>query len=320
MSDFIIENGILKEYSGAGGEVVVPDGVTAIGESAFWNSYITAVKLPVGLKKIGEGAFRSCSKLKRIEIPKTVTSIATDAFSGSGIEQIVLPPKLTRISNNAFAGSNLEEITVPEAVKIIGRQAFYGCRQLKKVILPANLKKIDVGVFKDCINLTEINIPSGVSVESGAFDRCIKLMDNDGFIVIDGALYNCPGLYKSHKVKLPDGIKVIKGFSIDIRRDVDGVIWALTREELQRAREGKVGSVIEIPASVELYESGAFMGDIEEIISHSTAGFKSFVFSGCTKLKKLTVPEGTDISENVFGYREKDVASFKKLIICHSEE
>ena len=34
-SDFIIENGVLKKYVGPGGDVTVPEGVTAIKDDAF---------------------------------------------------------------------------------------------------------------------------------------------------------------------------------------------------------------------------------------------------------------------------------------------
>ena len=34
--EFVIENGTLKKYVGPGGDVVIPDGVTEIGEKAFW--------------------------------------------------------------------------------------------------------------------------------------------------------------------------------------------------------------------------------------------------------------------------------------------
>ena len=37
MSDFRIENGVLMEYTGPGGHVVIPDSVTSIGDSAFKN-------------------------------------------------------------------------------------------------------------------------------------------------------------------------------------------------------------------------------------------------------------------------------------------
>lgn len=33
---FVIEDGVLEEYTGPGGEVVIPQGVTRIGEWAFF--------------------------------------------------------------------------------------------------------------------------------------------------------------------------------------------------------------------------------------------------------------------------------------------
>ena len=35
--DFVIQNGVLTEYYGDGGNVVIPNGVTAIGSKAFYN-------------------------------------------------------------------------------------------------------------------------------------------------------------------------------------------------------------------------------------------------------------------------------------------
>lgn len=213
-----------------------------------------------------------------------------------------------------YTGSE-EEVTVPKKVKIIDWHAFEGCSNLKKVVLPEKLNEIGRSAFWGCTALKEINIPPNVRLSNGAFDGCTSLMDDDGFIVIDGVFYNSPGLYESHVVKLPDGIKVIRTSSIDIRRKFDEVLWAKDRADLDRKRDEKVGAVIEIPASVERYGSGAFLGDIEEIISHSTAPFDSCTMSGCTKLKRITVPEGTEISEKIFGYSEADVRMFKKLTI-----
>ncbi len=33
--DFVIENGVLKKYTGTSADVIIPDGVTEIGDSAF---------------------------------------------------------------------------------------------------------------------------------------------------------------------------------------------------------------------------------------------------------------------------------------------
>ena len=53
-SDFIIENSVLRKYVGPGGEVVIPEGITQIGDYAFCeNSKISKIVLPEGLIKIG---------------------------------------------------------------------------------------------------------------------------------------------------------------------------------------------------------------------------------------------------------------------------
>ena len=60
-SDFIIENGVLKKYVGPGGDVVVPEGVTNIGDQAFYDcSSLTSITLPDGLTSIGDCAFYDC--------------------------------------------------------------------------------------------------------------------------------------------------------------------------------------------------------------------------------------------------------------------
>ena len=56
--DFEIENGVLKKYTGNGGNVVIPDGVTTIGNEAFsWRSSLTSITIPSGVTIIGDNAF-----------------------------------------------------------------------------------------------------------------------------------------------------------------------------------------------------------------------------------------------------------------------
>ena len=64
MGEFIVKNGILKTYEGAGGDVVIPEGVTSIGSEAFRGcSGLTSVTIPKSVTSIGKRAFYSCPKL-----------------------------------------------------------------------------------------------------------------------------------------------------------------------------------------------------------------------------------------------------------------
>jgi len=55
MGDFQIEGKVLKKYNGAGGDVVIPDGVKEIGTSAFYDfTRLTPTIIPGNGKKSTE--------------------------------------------------------------------------------------------------------------------------------------------------------------------------------------------------------------------------------------------------------------------------
>ena len=54
-SDFIIENGVVTKYIGPGGPVVIPAGITSIGNGAFYGCYsLKSLTLFKNLTSIGE--------------------------------------------------------------------------------------------------------------------------------------------------------------------------------------------------------------------------------------------------------------------------
>ena len=291
MSDFVIENGVLEKYTGAGENPVVPGEVTDIGDSAFRSCKIKSVKLPEKLKSIGDKAFAWCHSLGEVEIPDGVSAIGKGAFRNSGLETVKLPKKLKTLKEELFTGAELNSIDIPEGVTKIEREAFRSCGKLSRVHLPENLKSIGAWAFESDVRLTEINVSPRTAVEGSAFDFCAGLADKDGFIVINGELFKSPAMYRSYKVVLPDTVRVIKSFSVDMRRNLDGVMWCRDRNEYYAALDKKVGSIIEIPASVERIEWCAFLGDIKKIICHGDIPCGPMAFNYDCKVKELTVLE-----------------------------
>ena len=84
MSDFQIEYGMLVKYTGKGGDVVIPSGVTNIGYNAFYGcTSLTSVIITNGVTSIKNEAFRDCKCLSSIVLPDNVTEIGKNAFGDS---------------------------------------------------------------------------------------------------------------------------------------------------------------------------------------------------------------------------------------------
>ena len=85
--------------------VVVPEGVSVIGNGAFWGKHMMkSVSLPSTLTVIDSGAFQVCMGLTEITIPEGVTYIGSYAFNScDGLTTVNLPSTIKTIEQSAFA-------------------------------------------------------------------------------------------------------------------------------------------------------------------------------------------------------------------------
>ncbi len=127
-------------------DLVIPDGVTSIKESAFrYCEGITSVTIPNSVESIGDLAFYSLSKLTCVTIGEGVKNIGYAAFDGcKSLTSVTIPDSVTSIGNYAFSGcKSLTSVTIPESATSIGMQAFGGCTSLEEIYFNA----IAVGDF-----------------------------------------------------------------------------------------------------------------------------------------------------------------------------
>lgn len=110
--------------------LIIPDGVTSIGNSAFSGcSNIIRVVIPDSVTSIGDSAFDYCDELTFVTIGNGVTSIGRMAFSNCrDLTSIVIPDSVTSIGGTAFGRSSLSSIIIPNSVTSIGGYVFSGCR------------------------------------------------------------------------------------------------------------------------------------------------------------------------------------------------
>lgn len=178
-----IADAFINTYKGIN-SITLPSTLRILGSGCLANAVFSSIELPDALEKIGDGALSNCSKLRRITIPKNVTSIGGEAFSESALVRVYynaidaenvndgwssspFPESITRViigegvkalPDNLFNGSkNLTRVQMPSTVERIGDYAFANCGSLESIDLPSSLKHLGRGAFVND-NLSEVSV------------------------------------------------------------------------------------------------------------------------------------------------------------------
>ena len=76
---------------GAEGEIVIPDGVTSVGNLSGLKN-VTKVVIPEGVKELPWGCFQNCESLEEVVLPEGLTTFNCATFNGcKNLHKVVLP-------------------------------------------------------------------------------------------------------------------------------------------------------------------------------------------------------------------------------------
>ena len=172
--------------------VILPDGLTSIGNSAFsWCSKLTTITLPEGLTTIGDQAFYGCESLIKLTISKSVTTIGQYAFLAcSNLTEFQVHAENDYFSSEDGVLFNKDKTTlikyptnksdisysIPEGVTVIGEYAISYSVYPKEITFPESLISIDAHGLMNCDGLTELVFHEGLTtIGYSAFADCDSL-------------------------------------------------------------------------------------------------------------------------------------------------
>ena len=316
---FDIRNGVLvkyKDWFGDNENVVIPNGVTIIGEEAFqFCQNLTHVTIPAGVTTIEKRAFTGCKKLKNVVFPEDLSIIEERAFCKcDSLKSISIPRGITRIEEGAFQNcANLTTVSISEGLIHIGHMAFWECSSLSTINLPQSLTTIESCAFSHCVSLTNITLPNNVSqIGDGAFAKTgvisltiprstISIGSSQGMEKLANitVAYGNPVYHSSGNCLIETASKTVIGGCKNSIIPTDGSVTSIG----SFAFDGCSGlTSITIPNTVTSISNSAFAecGLTNITIPYSVQRIYEDAFYNCSRLYSIYVPNTTYVERNAF--------------------
>ncbi len=275
---FDISKTTLTTYTGNEAVVTVPEGVTRIGEKAFYqNLNVTEVILPDTVTHIDASAFEGCTSLRAINFPSGLTDIQNAAFK------------------NCTA---LSEADLPRALTTLGAQTFYNCTGLSVLTAYEHLTSIGTECFRYCGALTiycpENSLIATYATLIGATGVPVVYSEQGDFVLDGNVLVSYTG--SDAEVTLPEGVTEIGAFAFADNLNLVTLSAASEVTNIQPSAFSGCENLEDftVPTDLRLLGADAFSG-CHRLAAVSLAGSFSAVpegaFRECTSLSDITLPD-----------------------------
>ena len=317
-NDFDIQNGILRRYTGPGGHVVIPSGVTGITGYHENGSYGTL-----------HGAFANRSDVTSVTIPNGVTYISENSFLNcAGLTSITLPNSVALLYSRAFYGcTSLASITIPEGTVVYGEvvpthTTVYGFSNSSA----ENFAKLNGNPFVSIGGTptqTPTPTPTPLPTTGGMTETIVNRWEGsqpghygaETFTIENGVLLKfqlsgSPAMNHRYSgtTVIPDGVTSIgdRAFGGSMTYIETLIIpSSVTSIGAYAFSAGTKLTSITIPSGVTSIGERAFEGctSLTSItIPSGVTSISAGAFNGCFKLASITMPSSvTSIEENAFG-------------------
>ena len=310
-----IEDGVLRTSCTRGKEFAAQGGWTS-----YWTSPGSRYFNPAGVGSYfdaGAGAGGAIVPIYTYTLDDANRATIT-GYSGNATA-LYIPDEIdghevVAIGDRAFQNrTDLRTVMIPDSVTRINGNAFYGCSNLANVTLSKNLESMGSSAFGNCDGLTQIEIPK--SLEScdisygsyGPFRDCDKLKKvkfEEGTTVIATMLFHhCTGI---EEIEIPDTVTIIKDSAFEECTNLRSVQIPDTVTKIEpEAFQNCVGLTnIRIPDSVKRIDGGAFYGCsnlVNVTLSKNLESMGNSAFGNCDKLTEIEIPKSLTSCDIFYG-------------------
>ena len=321
-SDFVIENGVLKQYKGNDDTVYIPEGVTKIASDAFKNNEIYNDKRTYAFEDDNYILLTDKFCARKIVLSSTVKELESYAIP-TRTKELVLNEGLEILDDSALLDSSITVLKLPSTLKKIGDDAFSlyvkkitgNCKEVEvtdktfisagdlRVLELAGVKNIPRGLFSECRKITMMSL-TGNYAEIKATDlRKLKnLRAVNTSKAIQGNLKEYCKNLKNNKITVSSEMKKFGKFLIENKKLIEytgnSEVVKIPKgvkviDDIVFRGENKIRKIV-MPNTVrtigkEAFDSCERLTEIK--FSKKLTKIGDYAFSNCTRMKKYNLPK-----------------------------